>query len=476
MKKAIAILFLIITLHCNVPSYCKEEQADNEINLNSNFSDCLKDVNVEEEVKNYLGDEPVYVNLKECLEVALLYNFYLKSANYDYIRAKWEYKNSLTNFLPDLSVSNYSVYYSGQVLVGAALLENFNELALSTYVRGTHFLTNGGEQIFEARSKKNLKFAQRHNLEFTRSEVLLYCAQYYYELLRTKLGIEIYQKNYKERCAQLVQTENLMNAGLGTKFDVIRSKTELAQAKQNLLDALQEFRLAQAKLANIMGVEVTTCLMPIEMEARVYTLIDESKTIDDLYNLAYLCREDVKKTRDEILALKEQKRMIYTQFVPRPRIIAQEQWQGTAKVGLGPAIVLGAYVDWNLGRNLGFGTITQAKAKQAEIDKAIVDLEQYLRDIKQNILKDYYESKISKDRIRISNEQTDYAAQSVKLAELRLDAGEGILIDVIQAQTFKTRTRIELVNSIVRYNIAQVQMLFDSGTISKSEILKLYNP
>ena len=476
MKKAIAILFLIITLHCNVPSYCKEEQADNEINLNSNFSDCLKDVNVEEEVKNYLGDEPVYVNLKECLEVALLYNFYLKSANYDYIRAKWEYKNSLTNFLPDLSVNNYSVYYSGQVLVGAALLENFNELALSVYVRGTHQLTKGGEQIFEARSKKNLKFAQRHNLDFTRSEVLLYCAQYYYELLRTKLGIEIYQKNYKERCAQLVQTENLMNAGLGTKFDVIRSKTELAQAKQNLLDALQEFRLAQAKLANIMGVEITTCLMPIEMEAQMYTLIEENKTIEDMYNLAFSSREDVKKMRAQIQALREQKRMIYTQFVPRPRIIAQEQWQGTARAGLGPAIVLGAYVDWNLGQNMGAGTITQAKAKQAEIDKNIVDLEQSLRDIKESILKDYYESKISKDRIKISQEQTDYATQSVKLAELRLDAGEGILIDVIQAQTFKTRTRIELVNSTIRYNIAQVQMLFDSGIISKDEILKVYNP
>lgn len=476
MKKVIAILFLIITLLCNTPSYCEDEQADSEIYMNSGIQDCLKDINVEEEVKNYLGDDPVYVNLKECIEIALLYNFYLKSANYDYRRAKWEYKNSLTNFLPDLSVSNYSVYYSGQVLVGAALLENFNELALSVYVRGTHYLTNGGEQIFEARSRKNLKFAQKHNYEFTRSEVLLYSAQYYYELLKAKLDIEIYQKNYKERCVQLEQTENLMNAGLGTKFDVIRSKTELAQAKQNLLDAMQQFRLAQARLANIMGIEITTCLMPIEMEAQMYTLVEENKTIDDLYNIAFSSREDVKKMRSQIQALKEQKRMIYTQFVPKPRIIAQEQWQGTAKVGLGPAIVLGAYVDWNLGRNMGFGTATQAKAKQAEIDKNIVDLEQSLRDIKESILKDFYESKISKDRIKISREQMDYATESVKLAELRLDAGEGILIDVIQAQTFKTKTRVELVNSTIRYNIAQVQMLFDSGIISKDEILKVYKP
>ena len=267
-----------------------------------------------------------------------------------------------------------------------------------------------------------------------------------------------------------------MEAGLGTKFDVIRSKTELAQAKQNLLDALQEFRLSQARLANIMGVEITSSLMPVELEAQEYMLIDKEKTIEDLYNTACLSREDVKKIRSQIQALKEEKRMIYTQFVPRPRIIAQEQWQGTAKVGMGPAIVLGVYADWNLGQNMGAGTITQAKAKQAQIDKTIIDLEQSLRDIKESILKDYYESKISQDRIAISKEQVQYATQSVKLAELRLDAGEGILIDVIQAQTFKTKTRVELVNSIIRYNIAQVQMLLDSGIISKNEILKSYNP
>ena len=102
-----------------------------------------------------------------------------------------------------------------------------------------------------------------------------------------------------------------MQAGLGTKFDVIRSKTELAQAKQNLLDALQEFRLSQARLANIMGIEITSSLMPVELEAQEYMLIDKEKTIEDLYNTACLSREDVKKIRSQIQALKEYAKRIY---------------------------------------------------------------------------------------------------------------------------------------------------------------------
>lgn len=479
MKKVIIILFLIISLlniRCGNICFSQERLFDDEINLQGTYGDCLKEVNIEYEVKNYLEEEPVYINLKECIEIALLYNFYLKSADYDYIKSKWEYKNSLTNFLPDIGSSGYSIFYSGQVLVGAALVDKFHELALSVNIHASHQLTKGGEQIFEALSKKNLKFALKHNYNYTRNEVLLNTTKYYYDLLRAKLDIEIYQKNYKERCAQLALTENLMKAGLGTKFDVIRSKTELAQARQSLLDAMQEFRLAQARLSNIMGVEITTCLMPVEMEAKKYTLVDENIDIEKLYDIACVCREDIKSIRSRIRALREQKKMIYTQFVPKPRVLAQQQWQGTAAAGLGPATIVGGYIDFNLGKNSGFGTITEAKAKQAEIDKELVDLEQSLRNIKENILKAYYESKISKDRIEISKEQMEYAAQSVTLAELRLDAGEGILIDVIQAQTFKTRTRIELVNSIIRYNIAQVQMLFDSGAINKDDILKQYAP
>ena len=74
MKKVIIALFLITIYLCNGNFIAAEEkQADAEITMSSGFNDCLRDVNVEEEVKRYLGDEPVYVNLKECLEIALLY-------------------------------------------------------------------------------------------------------------------------------------------------------------------------------------------------------------------------------------------------------------------------------------------------------------------------------------------------------------------------------------------------------------------
>ena len=103
MKKVCAMLFLIVFIF-NQVSYCfaEEQQADKTIDLLTTFDECLKDVNIEYELKSYLNEDPVYVNLKECIEIALLYNFYLKSADYNYIQNKWEYRNALTNFLPSV--------------------------------------------------------------------------------------------------------------------------------------------------------------------------------------------------------------------------------------------------------------------------------------------------------------------------------------------------------------------------------------
>lgn len=473
MKKVIIILFLIIAMAFCPFSYAKEFD---EITLEGAFSECLKKSNTEDDIKKYLEIEPIYVNLKDCLDIALFYNLLLKISNYEYIESKWDYKNALSNFLPELGASAYMIYYSGQVLVGAALVDKFHELALSVNLHASHSLTKGGEDIFEALAKRQVKFSKQYGYNFTYDEVLLNTTRAYWELLQTKLNIEIYRKNHAERCAQLVLTQNLLDSGLGTKFDVIRAQTELAQAKQNLLNSMQEFRLRQAKLSNILGIEITSALMPIELEAVEQNLVANNKTIETLFNEAKFKRQDVKQIEAEIRALKNEKRKIYTQFAPRPRVYAQQQWQGTADFGIAPATVISGYLDWNIGKNSGMGTITEARKKQAEIEKRITELEQKLRDIKEDLVKSFYEAKVSKDRIVISKEQVEYAKESVNLAELRLDSGEGIMIDVIQAQTFKTTTKIELLNSIIRYNLAQVQILFDSGAINKEIILKDYSP
>ncbi len=445
--------------------------------LNAYCKNCVEeDADVESEIIEHFKKTPVPVSLDECIGTALLNNFNIKAAHSDYVSSKWDYRNALAQFLPEVSFQGYSIYYKGHVLVGGVVPDTVEELALSGTLNVTHDLTKGGEQIFQAKKEKFKARANLNNLDFTKDEIILETSKKYYALLRAKISIEIQLKNLYERTAQLKLTQNLMEAGLGTRFDVIRSKSEQALAEQNLLKYLEQFRSAQAALANVMGIEVLTPVFPIEVEAEPFILVDENLSPDELFKIAEYSRDDVKTLENQIKTMKQEKYKIYTEFVPKPRILYQGQFQGTARAGVYSNNVVGAYIDIPVGSRLGVGTITKANSVQAKIESTKYNLEQLLRDIKSNITSDYYSAQLLKDRIEIAKKQLNYATDSVKLAELRLDAGEGILIDVIQAQGIKNNARIELLNTIVEYNINQIQLLYDNGTISYDNIVKNYSP
>lgn len=435
-----------------------------------------KEVDVKEEIVQFFKETPVPVSLDECIGVALLNNFNIKASNSEYISSKWDYRNALSQFLPEVNFEGYSIYYRGQVLVGNVVPEHVKELALSGTLVVSHDLTSGGAQIFEAKAKKMTARANLKSLDFKKDEVILETAKDYYELLRAKISIEIQLKNLYERTAQLKLTETLKEAGLGTRFDVIRSESEVALAEQNLMAALNNFRRYQAALANIMGIEVNSELFPVEVEMKPFVLVDERFDAEELYKIAEHSRDDVKSIQSAILSLKQEKNKVYTEFIPHFRVVYQGQFQGTARAGVYNNNVIGAYVDIPIGSRLGVGTITKAKSIQNKIDSEIYLLEQKLRDIKKEIVSNYHNARILKERIEIAKRQVEYASESVKLAELRLDAGEGILIDVIQAQTIKNNARIELLSTIVDYNINQIELLYNNGTISYENIVKNYLP
>ncbi len=478
MKNGIIILIisyfiLISPAHCALYDFTDD---DFEANFSDFCKNCSKEVKLETEIEKFLEQKQIPVSLDECLDVALKNNFDIKTRYETYKSSEFIQKNALTKFLPNFGYSFYSIYYRGQVLVGTALVDKFNELALSSTIIVNHSLGDGGRDIFEAKVKKFEKYQKKEELNFTKEQVLMYTASYYWQLLQSKINIEIHLKNLYERIAQLKLTENLESAGLGTKFDVIRQKNEVASAKRSLVEAMNEFRLRQAKLSNIMGIEIDTTLYPIENEVSINNLVDKNINIDELFRIAKENRKDIKSIKNKIQAMQNERRAIYTDFVPKPRVFYQNQRQGTARIGLGEGNVVGLYVDWTLGKNLGAGTVTEAKAKTHEINAMINDLENKLRNIKEKLLNSYYNSKLLLKRIDITKEQVDYATESVKLAEMRLDAGEGILIDVIQAQSQKTAARIEYLQAVIDYNINQVELLFDEGIIDIEKIIENYNP
>ena len=447
-----------------------------DCSLNEFCKNFINDIDIENFIKKEIKADYVVVSLDECIDIALKNNFDIAIKDKEYFSRKYEYQNALSKFLPMLSTTSYISDYSGQILVGGVLRDRIHETAISVNITAEHDLTKGGRTIFEAKAKKYFARARKHDLTFSRSEVLYLTTRHYYEMLLAKVSIEIYLRNLIERNAQLTLAKNLEKAGFGTKFDVIRSQNKTADAKSFLINALNNFRLSQSRLANLMGINVETALMPFEDEIKPLYLIDENKDIHDFFEMARRNREDLKAYQDLISYEKQVKNIFLTDFIPKPYISYQQQFQGTVATSVNPNYILTGLLTWMPGENIIFGTYTKIKAQKEIIKKRILEFQKKLREVEQALVDSRSNSIFNKKQMAITQSRLEYSKQSIRLAMLRFNSGKGILLDVIQAQSEATLARVEYVSAIIRYNISQAELLYNSGIIKPETIIENYKP
>lgn len=468
-----------------LPGFCESEEEGLIWNYRSDrFLESLKEGNgifdettqrdLDRQIKEGLDINLLPVDLETCLCVALKNNYDIKIAKTNAQEAKWLYARAAADLLPDFYYRYRIQALNGEFLVGDILPRVIRQNPIYSGITVDYPLGNG-TVFYDMASRSNLYKSQKHNVKYTQSELLLNTTLYYYELLESKLNIEVLLSNLRDRHEQLKLMQARYQIGIGSKYDILRADAQYADAKQELITALNTLRLKQAKLANIMGIEVTLTLYPFEHGAQARELIDKKNNIDCLYNVALQSREDIKTKRAQIRSLVNLKNKNYADFFPYIDLTYE-----FAKVGVTGNQSLRTNHTWSLnvtvplGKKMGVGTITQKNADLAKIKTARYELTNLERQVKESIVGSYYSSRTALERIEANKKQVLAADEGLKFSLIGFDVGENTFIDVLTSQTEKTQARQQLISSIIAYNKAQAQMLFDTGIISPRTLLLNY--
>lgn len=425
-------------------------------------------------IEKSLEVEFVYTDLEDCINTALENNYNIKTLAAIKKNKEWMYKNSISMLAPDVDYTYSLNKYSGQFLVGGILDARFNEIAFSNTFNVKMPINVG---IFFGMSvQKRAKNAATHNLEFTKEETILNTGIAYYDLLEKKLELDVFSKNLRDRGEQLRIAQARHRIGVGAKFDVLRAEAEVAKAKQEYISGYNSIRLYQAKLANILGIDVITPVYPYEYNITTKKLMDDSTEIEALYKIALEQREDVKAKKQEIEAQKAKIKAYWSEFVPTLNLQYQKAVVSTTRIDPKSNDTIGFFVTAPLGKKMGLDTITRIKAEEATLEQMKLNLIVLERNIKENIISSYYTSKNLLEKIDAAKKQIAAADESLKSSIVRLNIGESTFIDVLQAQSEKVMARQSYVVYISQYNKQQIRLLFDTGTISPANVLVNYKP
>ncbi|WP_297966318.1 TolC family protein [uncultured Anaerovibrio sp.] len=269
------------------------------------------------------------------------------------------------------------------------------------------------------------KLQLQRKWETTRLEVI----KAYYNVLQAKKQVEVYQDSVDKYQLHLNNVEQLYSAGSKAKIDVLRSQVELANARQTLIKGQSTYDNNLSILRNLMYMDQRE---PLELtDDFVYEPFNEE--VNSCVAYAVDNRKDLivsgYQVKQKELALKNAQ----ADYMPTVDLSVSTGWNKQVSPSRDNHSVSGTIgVNWKIWDS----GITKGKVNAAKADLASAQLA-YDRDrsnVDMNVRTDYNSMREAERRFESTQEAVREAQEDYFIANEKYKAGEGIMLDIIDAQ------------------------------------------
>ncbi|MEO1339905.1 MAG: TolC family protein [Cyanobacteria bacterium J06635_13] len=314
---------------------------------------------------------------------------------------------------------------------------------------------DGGFRGANIRSAEKELKTDELNLEVVIEQTRFETARDYYSLQNSDAQVEIEKAAVADATQTLRDAELLEEAGLGTRFDVLRAEVELAQARQRLNTAIANQSIARRQLAETLSIDHNSDLATADAieEAGTWSLSLPESIIRAFSNRAELEQFLLQR---EISAA--QRQIALSQI--RPTISAAASYgvddDFEDSFDISDRYTVGVSLQWRLFD----GGAASAEARQAEKEIAIAETQfaDQRNQIRFAVEQAYFGLESNQKNIGTATKEQELAEESLRLARLRFQAGVGTQTDVIEAQTDLTTARGNLLDSIINYNQSLIDL------------------
>jgi OMF family outer membrane factor len=310
--------------------------------------------------------------------------------------------------------------------------------------------TSGRRSANIRAAEEQLRF-QELNVANQSEEIRLNVAQNYYNLQEADENVRIRQSAVRNAEVTLRDAQALERAGVGTQFDVLRAQVTLANAQQQLSQALSQQRIARSQLAttlNIPDALSVNAADPVRL-AGLWNL-----PLEDTIVLAYQNRPELQQQLAQRNLSEQRRRLALADLGPQISLVASynllDQFDDSISVTDGYSLGVQATL------NLYDGGAARARADQqrANIRIAETQFNDTRNQIRFQVEQAYSELRANLDRVNTANIALEQARESLRLARLRFQAGVGTQTDVIAAEDDLTEAEGNVVSAILSYNRA----------------------
>ena len=271
----------------------------------------------------------------------------------------------------------------------------------------------------------------------------------YWDAVEAGKKIEVQRDTVNKYDAHLKNVTALYEAGAQAKIDVLRSSVELSNARQELTRAENAYAVNLAALRNLLNISRTE---PLTLTSEVAYQPFET-TMENCILYANRSRLDLAEERMKV----QQKELAVesARAGKKPSVSLtlgtglSSQFQPRHDTSTDVSASVG--VSWNIfDSGVTRGAI---EAAEAERDIALLTLKKAEETIDLNLRKAYLNMREAEQRFTSTGDAVRQAREDYHIANERYRAGEGILLDIIDAQTALSAAETNAISA--RYDYAR---------------------
>ena len=378
------------------------------------------------------------LSLQDSVRLALQNNPAIKIAVADQEKSAWGINEAQAGKLPTLSLgSSYNLKQAGSA-------SNGNDLNNSLRL-GWQLYSGGRVEGQIDQAKQNAAIASL-GIDKAKAQVKLDAMTAYFTVLQTGNLVEVNRQTVANLDEHLNSIQAKYDAGVVAKADVLRSEVELANARQNLIKAENNYDLAKNSLLNTMMLDASADLALTEtLQYAPY-----EKTLDDCLVLAEKNRPDFAQADATVTMAATGIDLAKSGRLPSVSLSASNGWSEG---------VLPASDNWSVGVsaswNLFDAGVTGAKVKQA--DTSLTKAQEQARQTKTGglleVRQNYLSMAEAQKRLDTNAVAVSKAEEDLYIAKEKYNAGVGTNLDVIDAQLALTQAKTNRIQSLYDYNV-----------------------
>ena len=269
----------------------------------------------------------------------------------------------------------------------------------------------------------------------------------YYDALESKKTVGVRQETVDKYQEHYTNVSQLYAAGSKAKIDVIRSQVELSDARQNLIKAENSYEVDLAELRNYLNIDRSE---PLNLTTD-FSYLAFDQDMNACLDYAYANRKDLQVDKNKLAQQEQAIKAAKAGYLPTLNLSVglseSQRFNPSSQNSHSASATLG--LDWNI-----FDSgVTRAQVKSAETDRDIAKLT-YQKDkesIDLAVREAYYNMREAEKRFNSTQDAVHQAEEDAFIAREKYRAGEGLMLDIIDAQEALSTAKLNHISAQYDY-------------------------